>query len=515
MDSINFQMVDNTLDSIDGYHSDESDYSVVGRGSPPNSPQHDNNASQGRTDIAKINEFLRKLDEEFDKRDEDELSRKDQLELLKARETIDLEINDGIESLSTILKNEDLNDLLKEIAQAAKEKIIGATETASSGETTLKRPIELLTEIIPVFCTVSNKSCEQFKSDDTAKAEFVKYEAAIEKIKACEDVEERNECIKVANEILGKCIELAKQNVDRITEKRNMEEIEGRSASFEETKVKVDNIVQAELNDTKRWVNNCEHDGTILSQWLKEVEEEHTAATKSFEKTKKSIKYKISENKREQEDLKKKLKACEVKERLLKVALQEEELQQDEAKESYSKFCGKVLSREKNVSGIEKRAKTASKVMTYMEACSRMIMEQSIQAEQEYCERLRSLEVSSKESYHQALLTSAVDIKIEVKNITEYLEDCQKESKLWASKKAAAVKKGMTIPAKEAKDKLEMYNDEIKKKEDEKKSKEEKIQCLIKDIDEIADDLKTMHIEVETLESMYAIRVQQNEDLSL
>lgn len=84
------------------------------------------------------------------------------------------------------------------------EKIVRATETASSGETTLKRPIELLTEIIPVFCTACNKSCEQFKSDDTAKAEFVKYEAAIEKIKACEDVEERNECIKVANEILGR-----------------------------------------------------------------------------------------------------------------------------------------------------------------------------------------------------------------------------------------------------------------------------------------------------------------------
>lgn len=54
MDSLNFQMVDNTLDSIDGYHSDESDYSVVGRGSAPTSPQRDDNTSQGRTDIAKV-----------------------------------------------------------------------------------------------------------------------------------------------------------------------------------------------------------------------------------------------------------------------------------------------------------------------------------------------------------------------------------------------------------------------------------------------------------------------------
>jgi len=226
-------------------------------------------------------------------------------EQMKARKNIDRDMENNIEQIKKLKDCNKLEDAqLLKVASVALEKLTEVREVAKQGKTTLKRAMEITEVALPPFLLSCDKSYEQNDLSEEVEKESEKYEQCLsEKRKAALDFELGAQKVVESRQHLNKCIDLSKEDVDRISDKQRIEVEEGRVKDFLDAKKEMEDIVKSELDDVHSCLKSCKSDLRSIEDIQREQMERFTNASKNYEKCAKSMDTKLDINRQNQDAL--------------------------------------------------------------------------------------------------------------------------------------------------------------------------------------------------------------------
>lgn len=509
-----FSMTGNNIERSSSVTSTDSTFSIV-----PNSPAYypslntalsdDGNIYEKRADIAETKKLPDRLSKKVTFYDKDR--RAEVLERVNARENLDQEIENEIKHVEELQSNcENANPILVAAAEGAHQNMVNARKVASDGKTTVKRGMEIIELALPAFVSTWSKSQEDIKLNDEVMNELSKFEESRQAVaEAGRDIEKRQEKTEEFTRHLEKAIALAETDVAEIVKKKEKEESENRIGNCTTTKTEIDVIVSNESEEVEAWLVSCKSDREEIKAFQAEQHKRHDDATADHKKRQDALVHKINLNKKQQDELRKKLKELEEGEKRMEQEKMFQQEVQKKAEELHKNICEDMSERFSSIVGIETRADTSRKVVELMTTCGNELIKSSIEAEKNYLEMLAQLEKEAKQRLRASLANSAVEKRIKVEYSVQNMEDCRENMKVFKAKWTEAAKKGQKLNAKRNEESYEDYKKEMKREKAEKVKAEESLTKVMEKLSICDDELKNLKVPFESVNDLYEIRMQE------
>nr|XP_058969420.1 trichohyalin-like [Pocillopora verrucosa] len=429
---------------------------------------------------------------------------------VQSRPKIDEQIKGHMTTLSEILENPDFADF-HHIVKEVNEKLLGAIDYAAKNSTSLNAVTELLGSCFAVLLEACHGVADKFElSDDTveALADFKRCERErydlLKKTEMDRAVDKREEGVTLLEQAMTK----GKEDVKKVLERQKKTEEAQTLQKFLNKSEELEQEINREIEELKLMSDNCEADVAKIAESLDTLRESAEIALKKYTQRDQNLCQKLQQNRKEQEELQKRLNALKENEQKLE---EEREKENNTQKRADSTAMGAEKELEKwrqQIQELQDRCQAALHVMEEFRDGSSKLMDASVESKKKEERELHKLDIMAHRRLRDATAAAAVECQ-------QHIEDCDKNIKflkdtitsLKAERKAKA-KIALKVVVDEIVEKLKKYEESYSESKQARAEKNQKFDIYTKEMQDLDERLEALGEIVEAFDEIYR-RVQR------
>eukprot|EP00794_Sanderia_malayensis_P008859 gene8859-9808_t len=463
------------------------------------------NPYEKRPDIIQTKHAVEKLLEKLHFSDEnaiDELNEK-----LKSRDALDEEIVGEVANLETIVQNEEMTDSnLKNAAEKAIERLVNVRELALQNKTTVKRALDILEVVLPVFI----RACEVVKDRPKLSGELVHlqnlYQNAMQMMLQHQqnfEMEQREKRLAEGKGLLERSISVAKSDHERVVADIDNEKKLNQLKQFLAAQSDVELMIGTESKELDVWLVSCRSDSGLIDEAKQMQVERYKEATKKYESRLKSINVNIDVNSKRQAELQKELERLKEEESRLKNNKALEQEVQKRATELDAFVLETFSSLQTKVRGIEEHTATAQEIILQMHECSSILLDTAIDAQKQKEERLHQLQIEALTRQRNVVAKAAVEFKIQIKMGEDNIQEYNDQINVIRKDIEKAAKRGQSLTVTKKRSELEEYQTEVEKEQAGKEDNSEKLEKMMSSLEIINGQLYSFGVTLPDVDALF------------
>ncbi|XP_032217735.1 cingulin [Nematostella vectensis] len=432
---------------------------------------------------------------------------------VKSKPRIDEHIQECISSLAELLQTPEYATL-HPIGQEVKGLLSSAIRFANDSSTSLSSANQILESSLEVF----KEACQGIAEKFELSAEST---SALAEFKRCE--RERQELMKRArmNEAdmkreeglhhLERSIESAKKDASKVLERQRKEEEAQVLRRFREKKEDTETLVNDELNELSTMSDYCEDDIQKTEQSLEYLGNLAETAFLKYTETDKDLCKKVQENRAEQEELRRRLKALQEAEQALEEERQCRTKMQERAEQSVERAREEMTDWKRQIEELSGCCRAALTVMYQFQEGSAKLIDSSIANKIEEEKRLHEMDIMAQRALRDALAAAAVEAQQTVETCNSNLDMLRQRMKAKKEERTNAAKSNLTVFVEELTKEYNKYKESYSQFQQTKAQNEQNLASYKQQLASADERLQALGEVIESFEDIYAKILREKE----